>query len=58
MLKAIQGVAKARSGPLRFGNWQVTEKLGGTDSYVEYRAFNTYAGQKASALIRASGRPV
>lgn len=53
VLKAIQGVAKARSGPLRFGNWQVTEKLGGTDSYVEYRAFNTYAGQKASALIRA-----
>jgi serine/threonine protein kinase len=53
VLKAIQGVAKARSGPLRFGNWQVTEKLGGTDSYVEYRAFNAYAGQKASALIRA-----
>ncbi len=53
VLKAIQGVAKARSGPLRFGNWQITEKLGGTDSYVEYRAFNAYAGQKASALIRA-----
>ncbi|XXT21723.1 protein kinase [Sorangium sp. So ce429] len=53
VMKAIQGVAKARSGPLRFGSWQVTEKLGGTDSYVEYRAFNAYAGQKASALIRA-----
>ena len=53
VLKAIQGVAKPRSGPLRFGSWQVTEKLGGTDSYVEYRAFNAYAGQKATALIRA-----
>jgi serine/threonine protein kinase len=53
VLKAIQGVAKARSGPLRFGSWQVAEKLGGTDSYVEYRAFNAYAGQRASALIRA-----
>ena len=53
VLKAIQGVAKARSGPLRFGSWQVTEKLGSTDSYTEYRAFNAYAGQKASALIRA-----
>lgn len=53
VLKALQGVAKARSGPLRFGSWQATEKLGGTDTYVEYRAFNAYAGQKASALIRA-----
>jgi serine/threonine protein kinase len=53
ILKALQGVAKARSGPLRFGNWQVLEKLGGTDSYVEYRAFNTIVGQRATALIRA-----
>lgn len=53
VLKAIQGVAKPRAGPLRFGNWQVIEKLGSTDSYVEYRAFNAYAGQMASALIRA-----
>jgi serine/threonine protein kinase len=53
VLKAIQGVAKARSGALRFGNWEVIEKLGGTDNYVEYRAFNVFAGQKATALIRA-----
>jgi serine/threonine protein kinase len=51
--KALQGVAKPRSGPLRFGNWQVAEKLGGTDCYVEYRAFNAFVGQKASVLIRA-----
>jgi serine/threonine protein kinase len=53
VLKAIQGVAKARSGPLRFGSWEVTERLGATDSYTEYRAFNTYAGQRATALVRA-----
>jgi len=53
VLKAIMGVAKARSGPLRFGSWEVTEKLGGTDSYVEFRAFNVYAGQRATALVRA-----
>jgi len=53
ILKALQGVAKARSGPLRFGNWQSLEKLGGTDSYVEYRAFNTIIGQRTTALIRA-----
>lgn len=53
IIKALQGVAKPRSGPLRFGSWQVLEKLGGTDSYAEYRAFNAYAGQKSTALIRA-----
>lgn len=51
--KALEGVAKPRSGPMRMGSWQVLEKLGGTDSYTEYRAFNAYAGQKATALIRA-----
>lgn len=53
IIKALQGVAKARSGPQRFGNWEVLEKLGGTDSYVEYRAFNTIVGQRATALVRA-----
>lgn len=53
ILKALQGVSKPRSGPQHFGNWQVLEKLGGTDSYVEYRAFNTIVGQKTTALIRA-----
>jgi serine/threonine protein kinase len=53
IMKALQGVAKPRSGPLRFGNWQVAEKLGGTDCYVEYRAFNAFVGQKATVLVRA-----
>lgn len=53
VLKALQGVARARPGPLRFGSWEVIEKLGGTDAYVEYRAFNVFAGQRTSALLRA-----
>lgn len=53
ILKALRGVAKARSGPQRFGNWEVLEKLGGTDSYVEYRAFNSIVGQRTTALVRA-----
>ncbi|UQA57107.1 methylation-associated defense system protein kinase MAD6 [Polyangium aurulentum] len=52
VLKALQGVAKPRSGPARFGNWEVTEKLGGTDTYVEHRAFNIFAGQRSSVLLR------
>lgn len=53
VLKALQGVAKPRSGSTRFANWEVTEKLSGTDTYVEYRAFNIFAGQRSSALLRA-----
>jgi len=53
IMKALQGVAKARSGPQRFRDWQVLEKLGGTDSYAEYRAFNSALGQRTTALIRA-----
>lgn len=53
IISALQGVAKPRSGPPRFGNWVVAEKLGGTDTYVEYRAFNAYVTQKSSVLIRA-----
>src|SRR5579884_3635040 len=40
VVAALQGAARPRSGPLRFGNWEVTEKLGGTDTYTEYRGFN------------------
>jgi hypothetical protein len=59
IMKALQGVAKPRSGPLRFGNWQVLEKLGGTDSYVEYRAFNAIVGPEDDrAHPRVPGRPV
>src|SRR3984957_12174036 len=33
VIKALQGVAKPRSGPLRFNSWEVDERLGGTDSF-------------------------
>ena len=53
-LKALQGVAKKRSGPLRFGNWEVDEQLGGTDAYTEYRAYNVFAGKRSGqVLLRA-----
>jgi len=36
--KAITGNAKPKSAALVFRDWQVEEKLGGTDRYTEYRA--------------------
>ena len=53
VLKALQGVAKPRSGPVRFHNWEVVEKLGGTDAYVEYRAFNVFAGSSIGRTVCA-----
>ena len=44
VLKALQGVAKKRTGPLIFGNWRVVEKLSATDAFTEYRAVNNIAG--------------
>jgi serine/threonine protein kinase len=43
--KAIQGVAKPKSAPPTFNNWQVEEKLGGTDRYTEYRARHSLLGK-------------
>ncbi|HNV68891.1 MAG TPA: protein kinase [Candidatus Ozemobacteraceae bacterium] len=50
ILKAVQGAAKRRVGPLRFGNWEISEKLGGTDSFTEYRAYNIFAGRAAGSV--------
>jgi serine/threonine protein kinase len=36
--RAIQGKASPKSSPLRYRDWQVEEKLGGSDRYIEYRA--------------------
>lgn len=53
VLKALRGVAKPKSGPLGFGNWVVRERLSATDSYIEYRAVNIFAGARAgTALLR------
>ncbi len=51
VLKALQGVARPRTGPLRFGNWEVEERLGGTDAYTEYRGFNTFAGKRSGRIL-------
>ena len=49
--RALQGAARARSGPLRFNSWEVEERLGGTDASTEYRAFNTYAGPNSGHVL-------
>lgn len=51
VLGAITGKAKPMTGPPRFGHWQVSEKLGGSDSFVEYRAFNAFAGEKSGSVV-------
>ena len=54
VLKALRGVARPKSGPLRFGSWEVTERLGATNQYIEYRAVNGFAGPRAgTVLLRA-----
>jgi serine/threonine protein kinase len=51
--KALVGVAKKRSGPIVLGDWEVIERLGGSASFTEYRAVNTFAGIKGgTALLR------
>ncbi|MCP9857937.1 MULTISPECIES: methylation-associated defense system protein kinase MAD6 [unclassified Cyanobium] len=51
--KALVGAAQKRSGPVLLGDWQVIERLGGSDSFTEYRAVNTFAGIKGgTALLR------
>ena len=43
--KAITGNAKPKSTALVFRDWQVEEKLGGTDRYSEYRAKHNLLGK-------------
>jgi len=47
---AIQGKAKPKSAARTFGNWQVEEKLGGTDRYTEYRAKHSLGGPRAGVV--------
>ena len=49
--KAITGKAKAKSAALVFRDWQVEEKLGGTDRYTEYRAKHNLLG-KSGGMAR------
>ena len=56
--QAIRGRAKPRSAPPSYGNWQVEEKLGGTDRYTEYRARHTLLGAKRGGGARLRVYPV
>ncbi len=50
---ALVGAARKRSGPVVLGNWEVLERLGGTDACTEYRAVNVFAGKRGgTALLR------
>lgn len=49
--KAIEGKARPRSAPPVFGNWQVEERLGGTERYTEYRAKHNLLG-KSGGMAR------
>lgn len=52
VLNVLRGKAKPRSAPPRFRSWEVTAKLGATDHYTEYRAFDTLAGPRVTATLR------
>jgi serine/threonine protein kinase len=50
---ALIGVAHKRSGPIILGDWEVVERLGGSDTFTEYRGINTFAGKRGgTALLR------
>lgn len=51
IIKAIQGKAKPKSAALVFRDWQVIEKLGGTDRFTEYRAKHNLLG-KSGGMAR------
>ena len=49
--KAINGKAKPKNSALVLRDWQVVEKLGGTDRYAEYRAKHILLG-KSGGMAR------
>ncbi|HEU5408882.1 MAG TPA: NERD domain-containing protein kinase family protein, partial [Nitrospira sp.] len=51
-IKAIQGSAKPIQGPARYGNWVVSEKLGGTDHFSEFRAYNLHVRSGGRVVLR------
>lgn len=51
IVKAITGNSKPKSAALVFRDWQVEEKLGGTDRYTEYRAKHNLLG-KSGGMAR------
>lgn len=51
IVTVITGIAEHRTGPLRFGHWEVIESLGETDEVTEYRARNADAPGASSVLL-------
>jgi len=51
IIEALHGVVRAPTGPLRFGHWEVLERLGGDDEVTEYRARNTSVGRSAETVL-------
>ena len=49
--KVITGNGKPKSAALVFRDWQVEERLGGTDRYTEYRAKHNLLG-KSGGMVR------
>lgn len=52
IITALQGEVRRPSGPKRFGDWEVSERLGGDDEVTEYRARNATAGTSETVLLR------
>jgi serine/threonine protein kinase len=50
-IKAIQGSAQPIQGPAQYGSWVVSEKLGGTDRFSEFRAYNTHVGKSGGRVV-------
>ncbi|MDT0468733.1 methylation-associated defense system protein kinase MAD6 [Streptomyces gibsoniae] len=62
VLRVLQGTVRKPSGPLRFGNWIVVERLSeserapGVDVLNEYRARNAFSTAHGSGTVRLSVR--
>lgn len=51
IIKALEGVLRQPTGPLRLGNWEVEEKLGASSRYTEYRGHNVLVGPSAGKVL-------
>lgn len=52
IVEALEGTVRKPTGPQRFGNWVVRERLGGTDEVTEYRAVNATVASSETVLLR------
>ncbi|MEU0519109.1 protein kinase [Streptosporangium sp. NPDC006007] len=52
IVEALEGTVRRPTGPQRFGNWVVRERLGGTDEVTEYRAVNATVTSSETVLLR------